>query len=137
MLQCPGRSLTYLPWVLHTGTIAAEQEDPDASYRLAYMHKVGRGGLPQDDTAAAALEQVSAEQVCFTTAFLLLYQPSLTSALTVPHCCVRGIDTIGFCCQGHVHAMNSLAERYISGECTRRAAEHIAYLGSAIEYLCT
>lgn len=49
--------------VLHSGTIAAEQEDPDASYRLAYMHKVGRGGLPQDDTTAAALEKVSAEQV--------------------------------------------------------------------------
>ena len=49
-----------------TGTIAAEQEDPDASYRLAYMHKVGRGGLPQDTTAAAALELASAEQVlCF------------------------------------------------------------------------
>eukprot|EP01043_Picozoa_sp_COSAG02_P104642 COSAG02_NODE_40638_length_403_cov_0.753289_1_plen_88_part_01 len=49
--------------MLHTGTIAAEQEDPDASYRLAYMHKVGRGGLPQDDATAAALETVSAKQV--------------------------------------------------------------------------
>ena len=50
-------------WLSHAGTIAAEQEDPDASYKLAYMHKVGRGGLSQDDAAAAALEQVSAEQV--------------------------------------------------------------------------
>ena len=54
-------------WLLHAGTIAAEQEDPDASYKLAYMHKVGRGGLSQDDVAAAALEQVSAEQVFICT----------------------------------------------------------------------
>ena len=57
-------------WLLHAGTVAAEQEDPDASYRLAYMYKVGRGGLQQDDTTAASLERVSAEQVCAISAFL-------------------------------------------------------------------
>ena len=60
-------------------SIAAEQEDPDAAYKLSYMHKVGRGGCERDDGAAAALERTAAEQ-------------------------------------GHTHAMNSYAERCLSGE---------------------
>ena len=43
-------------------SIAAEQEDPDAAYKLSYMHKVGRGGCERDDGAAAALERTAAEQ---------------------------------------------------------------------------
>jgi TPR repeat protein len=58
-------------WLLHAGTVAAEQEDPDASYKLAYMYKVGRGGLQQDDAAAVSLERVSAGQVFLISAFLL------------------------------------------------------------------
>jgi hypothetical protein len=37
--------------------MASEQDDPDAMYRLAFMHKTGRGDLDQDDATAVSLEK--------------------------------------------------------------------------------